>query len=313
MTKKNWIIFGIMVSMMILVIVMTYVYMVSSKSEKKRIQISVVVYGSSNGRWTAFKEGVDQAETDFEAVVNFIIMDEKNDFSEQAEVLKRELEGGAQGLAVAAADCREMKDDITELAENVPVILVESDMEVDLPCVAADAYQMGSGLARQIVTEMGEDLQVYILPVDQRRSCTGIRLQGFLDEMKDSVKDVTQLTRFDENAQREFWDKAESAVLVALDDRELEHAVTAVQESEQKVSLYGIGSSEKIVYELDRGVIKGIVFQNEFNMGYEAVEVLIQKIRGEKVSKMPEVDYHHASKETMHLKENERLLFPIIQ
>ncbi len=313
MTKKNWIIFGIMVSMMILVIVMTYVYMVPSKSEKKRIQISVVVYGSSNGRWTAFKEGVDQAETDFEAVVNFIIMDEKNDFSEQAEVLKRELEGGAQGLAVAAADCREMKDDITELAENVPVILVESDMEVDLPCVAADAYQMGSGLARQIVTEMGEDLQVYILPVDQRRSCTGIRLQGFLDEMKDSVKDVTQLTRFDENAQREFWDKAESAVLVALDDRELEHAVTAVQESEQKVSLYGIGSSEKIVYELDRGVIKGIVFQNEFNMGYEAVEVLIQKIRGEKVSKMPEVDYHHASKETMHLKENERLLFPIIQ
>ncbi|MCI8300184.1 MAG: substrate-binding domain-containing protein [Lachnospiraceae bacterium] len=313
MTKKNWIIFGIMVSMMILVIVMTYVYMVPSKSEKKRIQISVVVYGSSNGRWTAFKEGVDQAETDFEAVVNFIIMDEKNDFSEQAEVLKRELEGGAQGLAVAAADCREMKDDITELAENVPVILVESDMEVDLPCVAADAYQMGSGLARQIVTEMGEDLQVYILPVDQRRSCTGIRLQGFLDEMKDSVKDVTQLTRFDENAQQEFWNKAESAVLVALDDRELEHAVTAVQESEQKVSLYGIGSSEKIVYELDRGVIKGIVFQNEFNMGYEAVEVLIQKIRGEKVSKMPEVDYHHASKETMHLKENERLLFPIIQ
>ena len=86
-----------------------------------------------------------------------------------------------------------------------------------------------------------------------------------------------------------------------------------MQESEQKVSLYGIGSSEKIVYELDRGVIKGIVFQNEFNMGYEAVEVLIQKIRGEKVSKMPEVDYHHASKETMHLKENERLLFPIIQ
>ena len=44
--------------------------------------------------------------------------------------------------------------------------------------------------------------------MDQRRSCTGIRLQGFLDEMKDSVKDVTQLTRFDENAQREFWDKA---------------------------------------------------------------------------------------------------------
>ena len=313
MTRKNWIIFGIMVGMMILVMVMTYVYMVPSKPEKKRVQISVVVYGSSNGRWTAFKEGVDQAETDFGAVVNFITMDEKNDYKEQAEVLRRELDGGAQGLAVAVTDSGEMKEDILELAENVPLVLVESNMEGDLPCVAADAYQMGAGLARQIITEMGEDIQVYILPIDERRSCPKLRLQGFVDAMEDSVKDVAQLTNFDEAAQQEFWKKAGSAVLVALDDKELENAVTAMQNSENKVSLYGIGNSEKIVYELDRGVIKGIVFQNEFNMGYEAVEALLERMRGQDISGMPEVDYHHASKETMHLKENERLLFPIIQ
>ena len=76
MTKKNWLAVGIIGGILLLLAVISYFYMTQRKIVQKRVNISVVVYGSTAERWVAFKQGVDQAASDFGGIVNFVVLTE---------------------------------------------------------------------------------------------------------------------------------------------------------------------------------------------------------------------------------------------
>lgn len=315
MTKKKWIILSFMIVVLILFVVTSYAYLSPQKNAEKKIQISVVVYHSSSGRWTAFKEGVDQAAADMGAVVNFTALDEGDGSEEQVSMIRREMENGSEGLVVAMADSRVMAEEMERISRETSVVLVESGLPGDetVSCVAADAYQMGAELAKQMLSREEEDVPVKVMTGEEERSSLSLRLQGFQDTMKAEGRNVEEIGAFDEEALMRLNSGTEPVALAVLDDRELENTAILLQDIKKGIHLYGIGGSEKIVYALDREVISGIVIQNEFNMGYESVEMLIQKIRKEKVEEAQKIDCYQITKGTMHLKENERLLYPIIQ
>ena len=59
MTKKKWPIVAAIGGILIILTVISYFYMTSAKTNQRRVNISVVVYGSTAEKWTAFKQGVD--------------------------------------------------------------------------------------------------------------------------------------------------------------------------------------------------------------------------------------------------------------
>ena len=314
MTKKNWLVVAGLTGMLILIAVMAYSYIVPTESTEKKADISVVVYNESAGRWTAFKQGVDQAATDLGAVVNFLTVDGIEEYQEQINLLEREVENGAQGLVIAPADSQRMEGYITRISEVTTVVLVESGVENSpvITCVSADANEMGAELAKQIVETEAKNKSVTLLQTDIKRTDQRERQDGFMDVMMEEGWTINRVKNPGEAAIKKLL-KEEGQILAALDDLMLETAAEAAEEEESKAWLYGIGSGERIAYSLDRGLIKGIVFQNDFNLGYEAVDMLIRKIRGGNAEAEFKIDYHYATKDTMHLPENERLLYPIIQ
>ena len=110
MTKKNWLAVGIIGGILLLLAVISYFYMTQRKIVQKRVNISVVVYGSTAERWVAFKQGVDQAASDFGGIVNFVVLTESGSSREQMEQIDRELENGAQGIAAAVMDSSGMAE-----------------------------------------------------------------------------------------------------------------------------------------------------------------------------------------------------------
>lgn len=315
MNRKNWQAVGVIIVLLILLSVASYVYMDSFQSNGKKVNISVVVYGSTEERWIAFRQGVDQAASDFGALVNFVILSGTNDSEEQKEQMDRERANGTEGMVAAVTDSHQMSGYITTMANVVPIVLVESRIERDesLPCVAADSYKMGEELARLIMEKEDESVPITVVQIGDNRSSRRDRLEGFRNACASAGREVEQVVYPSRESMSRVLESSGTQILAALDDTGLEMTVNIVGESPENRKVYGIGSSRRIVSALDQGLIQGIVFQNEFNMGYEAVDTLIQKIRKGGAGEPKEIDYHRVTGETLHEPENERLLYPIIQ
>lgn len=71
---------------------------------KKQKEISVVLYSVGTNGWESFQEGVKQAEKDFLVNINMIILRAEADAEEQFEIMKREVENGAEALVIAVND-----------------------------------------------------------------------------------------------------------------------------------------------------------------------------------------------------------------
>lgn len=315
MTKKKWPIVAVIGGILVVLIFISYFYMTSVKSNPKRVSISVVVYGSTAERWTAFKQGVDQAASDLDAVVNFITLSGTNDSQDQQEQMEREIKNGTEGIVVSVADSRKMADYITTTANVIPIVLAENGIygNESVTCVSANAYEMGKELARQVTEGTADDIPINIVQMEENRSSQKERLAGFRDGCAEAGRTIVQTVYPNRESMSRILESSEEQVLAAVDDLTLEMVVNIISGMEENITLYGIGSSEQIVFAVDRGQIEGIVFQNEFNMGYEAVDVLVQKIRKGGAEEPLEIDFHQATRATLHEPENERLLYPIVQ
>lgn len=315
MTGKNRMRVAAIGGVLVLLSVIAYIYMGSSKTSQRRVSISVVVYDSTAEKWTSFKQGVDQAASDLNSSVNFVLLTGTNDVEEQREQMEKEIENGTEGMVVAVTDSRGMADYISQTVNVLPIVLVESGIygNESLPCVAANAYEMGKELARQVTEGTGEDVPIYVVQTGENRNSQKERLAGFRAGCEEAGRTIVQSIYPSRESMKRVLESEEEMALAAIDNLPLEMAVNVIGDSKENLKVYGIGSSEQIVFAVDQGLIEGIVFQNEFNMGYEAVDILIQKIRTGGASEPMEIDFHQATGATLHEPENERLLYPIIQ
>ena len=106
-------------------------------------------------------------------------------------------------------------------------------------------------------------------------------------------------------------------IVVALENDETERAVDHLNENPEILSecaLYGIGNSEKVVYYLDKGMIRALLAPNEFHMGYQSVEELAMKLEYHAIEKRNvTTGYLLIDKDSLYDTENQKILFPIVQ
>lgn len=313
LSKDKGIVRILIILLLSLIGVTSYLYIAAAEDNKEKINVSVVVYGNSTERWIAFEQGVSQAAEDLGAVVDFVTMTSDSDWEEQSWLLKREKENGAAGIITAVVDSFQMGQEITGLVQEIPVVLVENSLEENetLSYISADDFGMGAALAEQILAEE-KVTEVWQLGPKKQRSSQIERLAGLKEAITDTGRQFFELEEPTDEAILDLLTKGQGCVVIALEDTMLE-CLADFESDEIQTPIYGIGSTPKVVYALDRGKIAGIVFQNEFNMGYEAMRCLVEQINHKVPGNQAEIDYHSATQKTLHLPENERLLYPIAQ
>ncbi|MDC7290053.1 substrate-binding domain-containing protein [Blautia schinkii] len=107
--------------------------------------------------------------------------------------------------------------------------------------------------------------------------------------------------------------------IVALDKFSTEEAAAAWDSKRaayepygMKFKIYGIGNTAQTVNDLDNERLRALVYQNEFNMGYEGIQALVEKEKKGYVNEQFDIRYKLVTKDTLYESENERLLFPSI-
>lgn len=269
-------------------------------------EIVVIVYEAGNGGWDSLQEGIKQAGNDFSVNVNFIILRENVSAAEQMEIIKREVNNGTKGILLAIDDSEKMKGVLQENSFKVPIVTIESGMnDSGIPYISADDYAMGKRLAEEILADYSEKSKIKIVLNRNEigRDSVAQRECGF----RDSIGDQAQIILYDQ------WDKKDADVIVALHKTSLLEVVDNTDILSGDVKVYGIGGTAPIVAALDRGRVEKMVFQNEFNVGYLGIDMLIEQIRNKKIKDIPQIDYYCVSREELYGTQYEQLLFTIIE
>ena len=299
-----------------------YSYAYQGRQPLVRKKISVIVHGDNVQRWENFQQGIKQAAIDLNAEETFLTMTDNISASEQQSLVNREAKNKAEGLIVAAVDSAEMTELVQEVNKQVPVVMVETaidEVKENIPYVSADNYKMGEKLAENIMSENNKNEPIYLIDINQQRNSIRERKEGLLNVLESNGYKVTYWQPEDSNAVLQFILEEQklvaSGIIVVLDELTLEEVADGTPKLQEDFLIYGIGSTAKIVYYLDQGAIRGIVFQDEYNMGYTSMVRLFEKISNNEnaFAVNDEIEVHSANKDTAHLPEQERLLYPIIQ
>lgn len=314
--------------MLVMILVLTAAIaqaFVKPEEKAESYTVSAIVNNSGSSRWTSFREGIEAAAKDYNIRIKFVATGEFTSKKSELEVVSRELEAGADGI-ILQMYAGGASEDMEELLPREKCVLLETDVvpEEYYQTVGPDNRELGTALAQRIKEDFGGDLSgktVGILCGNVSQLALRQRMNGAEAVLTEAG--ATVLWRMakmsdisEEKALEEYWTMG-ADIVIALENDETERVVDFLENSDdtrKKIALYGIGNSEKLVYYLDKDVIRALVVPNEFHMGYQSIEELAVKLK-----------YHTAEKRSvrtgyllidrLHLydEENQKILFPIVQ
>lgn len=293
---------------LIMLILGTFFYVALGQGKPKRQQeISVILYSAGNGAWESLQEGLKRAEDDFMININYVTFRENADAEEQMEIIEREIMNGAEGVIIAVDEYESFSSLWEEKAFDMPIVAVESGFGMSsVPFISADNYEMGKLLGEEILNDFAgeENISIAIPFENAGKDSVQERKRGICDALEGKA----QILLSDKTMNFEEVD-----AVVALDKEMLQELSEYTDTEMDSVKKYGIGNTASIVAALDQGKIEKIVFQNEFNMGYLAVETLLGEMGSIRSKNRKTIDFYSVSGKDIYNPPYEQLLFPIVQ
>lgn len=298
---------------------------VGKPKEKEPAVYSVILYQNTDNEWQTLMDGIEQAKKDYRVKIRYMNLAEGDTAKEQAELIQQEIEAGAQGIIYAAVDSEGLKDELKNIHVQIPMVSVETGTGEGVN-ISSDNYEMGRELGEKILRDIQKEeghRRVTVIYEYQLRNSVKERYEGLRDALRSSGEDISvQLIarRKGDFSLSLFIGTSFSGsgeYIAALDKFSTQEAAKAwnsnqrIYEDEGKrLKIYGIGNTAQTVSDLDSGLLTALVYQNEFNMGYEAVQALVEKEKKGYITENFNIMHKLVTRETLYESENERLLFP---
>ena len=139
------------------------------------------------------------------------------------------------------------------------------------------------------------------------------REQGFREKLEDSGAEISWSVSgsFGQDGDQSLSAMPKVDVIAALDDNSLTEAGKNGAANDLHGALvYGIGHSTEAFYYLDVTAVECLVVPDEFNMGYQSLTQIAERLRNRFYRPEDQtISYTVIRKETMFTKENQEILF----
>lgn len=325
--RKNKVIFWVTSLLIALILIaVAYFYLIYQEENIKNVDISVIVYGDEAERWKNLKDGAEQAtelyKDKYNIEINLVTVSKNSSQSEQMSLLEREIENGCNAVMLAVDDSQYVTDYLKSREINIPIVFIETGtmMSETNKTITADNYEMGCLLGESIIGKENPEIKVAVIKDNIKRSSVESRFKGINSILnKKNIKTVLWKRNKNEDEietifflQRALVEEAVD-VVVALDNESTEAIADAVTNLNKKVKIYGIANSDKAVNYLDRNTIQLLVYENEFNIGYLAVQKLLSEKENNQSNFDSYMEYRAITKEDMYSDNNEKLVFPFVK
>ena len=315
------------------VIIWTSYAMTHDEKKDEAYRISVIVDDSNNDRRLALRLGLEQAARDCNVDLNYVSTGKLTSVEEEIALINRELDNGADGIIVQMISSEEGVLQMMKTTSKPAMVLLESDIkpEDQYALAGPDNLEIGKAAAKAVKRDFDKELngkKIGILSGNNNLISMQQRLQGLKDELADTLVEIVWEHPYDESTDKEnpeWFRKLETVdILIALENGDTERMIdfmpTETEKTEDEESdgkncyLYGVGCSEKAVYYLDKGIISTLVVPNEFNLGYQSMEAIVNQLKYHlDKAENSQVDYLVIDRMNMYDEENQKVLFPIVQ
>lgn len=291
-----------------------------TKKDTNYLQVTVIVNDNVSEHWTKIKQGIDQAALDYKVDINFILLAEKGDYEEQSTLMLREMEDGADGLVIVPADNEELLDTVKKVLTNIPVVTIMGEVhgDVSLDYISADNQLMGQTLGN-IIKEQNKNANNILIITDGRSFSSSTKsYEGLIKKLNGKNYNITKVVKSEDgtlnehqlNIKLHLYD-IDTVIAMELDDFEM--AANTIDTYGLTVKLYGIGSTNKLAYYLEQGVVDSLVAQNEFSIGYLGIQAAVNRIKSDRKNEKTTIPFRVVNIENMYTSEIQKLLFPLIQ
>jgi ribose transport system substrate-binding protein len=272
--------------------------------------------------WATVKEGVLSAAADQDVAVEVRGAPEETQVDEQIALVERAIHDRPAGLLLAADDFLRLIPAVRQaVAAGIPVVTVDSSVATDDPAakIGTDNRQLGRTAGAALLRLVPKGSVVAVVSYIKASSTARDREEGLTEALTGSVALLPTLySESDEQtayrlAGRLLAAHHELKGLVALNEPSTVGVCRALAESgrQNDVSLVGVDASFEVLKSLESGVLKAVLVQQPFNMGYLGIETVAKLIRGKTILKAVDTGSVEITRATMFLPQNEKLLFPL--
>lgn len=291
------------------------------EQKQENYNISIVIRGKMDESWSNLKKGAESAAEDLNVNLRFVAAIDGNSAEEQIELLKQEAVG-TDAILVSPVNRVLLKESIKELEQELPLILIESNIlgDHDIPIIQSDNEAMGISLAEEVIRHGMKEKKIVVLNGNEISSNVIERQRGFLKYMEEIGADCTvaNIGSLDPEEICKSMKERTPDVLVAFDTGILENLVKAngIYKSEfpeASVRLYGVGCSSTLLKALENKEIAALTASDSFSIGYLAVQEAVKAIEHKKPQSNETIRYIVTDSEHMYDDTHQALLFPFVK
>ena len=305
MGKSEKIAFTIVSALLIFLLIAIVVRAVTSSDDVQVYRISIITDDVQGDYSQNVWKGLDRAARDYNIDVQVIALHSGMSADQQRSSLERELEADTDAIILNLQQNPSISEQLDLSAISVPVISLGStwDGTSSIRSISTDDIAMGRMLAEEMIKDGVKSCAIRA-SLDNAR--TRLRERGFTEAMDLAGIDYTT----QRDATSEAWSDLPSGMAVAaLDEPALEQLVK-IRTSGQ-FAIYGIGYTNELLSYLESGVIKRLIVEDDYAMGYLALRSAVEAIESSSSEHEQILDSYVADAEHLYDEPLKHVLFPI--
>ncbi|WP_143319328.1 substrate-binding domain-containing protein [Clostridium sp. HBUAS56010] len=319
MTRREKGIWSFLAAALILLYLLSSTDFIIKEKKTDIYPISVVLSETSDEYFASFKKGAEKAAEEYNVDVSFISLFEKGDAKKQIELVKREINDGASAVVVIPVKPQECARLLDETVLNSPVMVMGNMFSDERTGggVFIDYEEEGEKLGHAIAKENSSSIPVAVLTEGLEYGYNKEVYAGLQLVLNKAGFSLTLLEKNEDEIQGSIKENAGKGktILAAIDVGSLNGSAGFISDNppyERNIKgIYGVGSTTRILRELDNGIIKGLVVINQYDAGYSSVEKAVEAIHKKQGQEQIVLESYYIKKESLRKGSFEKMLYPV--
>lgn len=287
-------------------------------SDSGKTEIALIIKATDSGFWQKVIEGGEAFDAD-NADVNVTVYGPASeaDIEEAIGILENVVESGPDAIVIATNAGEGAVPAVDNaLSQGIPVITVDTKIPTDVSSHLATDNVLGGKLAAQAMVEFFDEYGI------EKKGTVAIvaavagvdtiieRDGGFIDELKVLAPSIKILDpRYVDNDIAKSMTTAEDLIttyddligIYADNNHTGDGVALAIEQAElqDKVMVVAFDDDEDEIIALENGVIKTLIIQDQFNMGYSGCAYAMKALAGETLPKFVDTGVKVTKKEDL--------------
>lgn len=268
--------------------------LVSSCQKSDNKVIGVVPKGANHIFWLTVKAGAEKAAAEAGYTVEWNAPALEIDAKRQQDIVESMVNRKLAGIALAPVDKKALVNVVERAAAaGIPTVIYDSDVDTArrLSYIATDNKEGGRMAARRMGELLGGKGKVGVIGFMPGSASTMEREDGFTEELKGKFPGIQMV-----GMQFGMADRAKAMAVTenmmtahpdlggvfADNESSLAGAVQALKSRRNRnVKLVGFDASDALIADLKDGWIDSLVLQDPYRMGYDSVQAITRRLKGE--------------------------------